>query len=582
MAELDENERRIVNEFCQLLEKSKQLFNGLRDLPQYGHKQWQAYFGRTFDVYTKLWKFQQQHRHVLDGKYDLKRWQIGEIASKIGQLYYHYYLRTSETNYLNEAFSFYSAIRARSYYSRIGKEDRHGNGCRSDLMVKKLRYYARFIVVCLLLKKMKIVRELVRELSKHVDEYTSTYEPDDQLEWSLVLGEIKSFLEADAIVNILDADSNPMVISHRLSPLTTPPVERSPAMDLALQEVLIVGNNSDQVKFSELTLDMFRILQTLEREPSQQDDAFHNHHGHQPPQPYGLPSRAPSLEAVAAGERPLKRDNPHKYLLYKPTLSQLLVFLGSGFKELPPKGALLLYVSADGVFPTSGSPHDRYDMGGVVTNSKREPDLSSGAKQCNGHTKEMHCLYPGDLMPFVRKPLFLIVDSDNSWVFQSVPQLFGQPLVVLMSPQDVPAQYQDLHPKGGLLTLFLHSPLTAVCVLGKIGDIPYHLWETGQAFVDRFLAEASRLLTRAKGLESSYVAFLGDDFLRLLVLRFVFCCVALRLHRAFKHWPALQPRCQPPLPEAELLLQPSLERAIYTLVDHLELGAVFVEPREIL
>jgi hypothetical protein len=33
-----------------------------RDLPQYGHKQWQAYFGRTFDIYTKLWKFQQQHR----------------------------------------------------------------------------------------------------------------------------------------------------------------------------------------------------------------------------------------------------------------------------------------------------------------------------------------------------------------------------------------------------------------------------------------------------------------------------------------------------------------------------------------
>ena len=35
-----------------------------RDLPQYGHKQWQSYFGRTFDVYTKLWKFQQQNRSV--------------------------------------------------------------------------------------------------------------------------------------------------------------------------------------------------------------------------------------------------------------------------------------------------------------------------------------------------------------------------------------------------------------------------------------------------------------------------------------------------------------------------------------
>ena len=51
-------------------------------------------------------------------------------------------------------------------------------------------------------------------------------------------------------------------------------------------------------------------------------------------------------------------------------------------------------------------------------------------------------LYPGDLIPFVRKPLFLIVDSDNSWVFQSIPPLFGQPLVILMSPQDVPSQYQ--------------------------------------------------------------------------------------------------------------------------------------------
>jgi len=38
---------------------------------------------------------------------------------------------------------------------------------RSDLMVKKLRYYARFIVVCLLLKKMKLVRDLVMVCSIH-------------------------------------------------------------------------------------------------------------------------------------------------------------------------------------------------------------------------------------------------------------------------------------------------------------------------------------------------------------------------------------------------------------------------------
>lgn len=52
------------------------------------------------------------------------------------------------------------------------------------------------------------------------------------------------------------------------------------------------------------------------------------------------------------------RDNPHKYLLYKPSLSQLMVFLSSGFKELPPGGALLLYISADGCFSTTKHPQD--------------------------------------------------------------------------------------------------------------------------------------------------------------------------------------------------------------------------------
>jgi hypothetical protein len=89
---MDEKEKQIILEFVSLVEKSRMLFNGLRELPQYGHNtsQWQAYFGRTFDVYTRLWKFQQQHRQTLDTKYNFKRWQIGEIASKIGQLYYHY------------------------------------------------------------------------------------------------------------------------------------------------------------------------------------------------------------------------------------------------------------------------------------------------------------------------------------------------------------------------------------------------------------------------------------------------------------------------------------------------------------
>lgn len=75
-----------------------------------------------------------------------------------------------------------------------------------------------------------------------------------------------------------------------------------------------------------------------------------------------------------------------------------------------------------------------YDLGGVLTSSKRDTEHK---KQ-----KEAHCLYPGDLYPFTRRPLFVIVDSDNSFVFQHIPRYFGQPLVTLMSPQDTPPAFQ--------------------------------------------------------------------------------------------------------------------------------------------
>ncbi|XP_054275634.1 protein SCAI-like isoform X1 [Macrosteles quadrilineatus] len=582
MAGMDDHDRKIVIEFCHLLEKSKQLFNGLRDLPQYGHKQWQAYFGRTFDIYTKLWKFQQQHRQILDTKYGLKRWQIGEIASKIGQLYYHYYLRTSETNYLNEAYSFYAAIRGRAYYSRASKEDRYDKRKqRSDLMVKKLRYYARFIVVCLLLKKMKLVRDLVMELDKQIVDYTSTYEPDDQLEWSLVLEEIKSFIKADGIVQVLHADSNTIVLSHRLSPLTTPPVERTTMMNLTLQEILIIGNCNDQVKFSELTMDMFRMLQTLEREPQ---DEF-NHIYDASPAPGRVPfEKSYSVTSTKGGvgypvvtgcqengDRPLKRENPHKYLLYKPTFSQVMVFLASGFKELPANGALLLYISADGCFSSNKHAEDMgYDLGGVITSSKRESDH---ANKKGMHLKEMHCLYPGDLYPFTRKPFFIIVDSDNSFVFQNIPRYFGQPMVVLMSPQDVPPNYQDHQHNGSLFTLFLHSPLTAFCFICNILTVPIHHWERCQSFIDRFVTEASRLFGRSR-IDPAYLQFFGDDFLRLLLLRFVFCHVVLHLHRSFKGR-QLRPRCQPPLPDADLLEHPALQHLVLDLASHLEVRSHF-------
>jgi hypothetical protein len=43
-------------------------------------------------------------------------------------------------------------------------------------MVKKLRYMARFIVVCLLLQKTKQVKDLIKDLGRQIDDYVKIYE----------------------------------------------------------------------------------------------------------------------------------------------------------------------------------------------------------------------------------------------------------------------------------------------------------------------------------------------------------------------------------------------------------------------
>lgn len=46
--------------------------------------------------------------------------------------------------------------------------------------------------------------------------HTFSYEPEDALEWALVLDEIKGFIKADAAVSVLHAENaNPIVLSHR-------------------------------------------------------------------------------------------------------------------------------------------------------------------------------------------------------------------------------------------------------------------------------------------------------------------------------------------------------------------------------
>lgn len=126
-------------------------------------------------------------------------------------------------------------------------------------MVKKLRYLARFIVVCLLLKKSRQVRELIVELSRQIDDYVKIYDPEDQLEWQLVKNEINDFIEADLVLAV-DVPTTAASLCNRLNKSDVPPIGANPQFahmltvdsttssdHLSLQEILIVGNCNDQV-----------------------------------------------------------------------------------------------------------------------------------------------------------------------------------------------------------------------------------------------------------------------------------------------------------------------------------------------
>lgn len=60
------------------------------------------------------------------------------------------------------------------------------------------------------------------------------------------------FFQADNIISVVDVDSSSIVLSHRLTPMNTPPLDKGTPVYLTLQEILIVGNCNEQVIFCKL------------------------------------------------------------------------------------------------------------------------------------------------------------------------------------------------------------------------------------------------------------------------------------------------------------------------------------------
>ncbi|POI32457.1 hypothetical protein CIB84_003791, partial [Bambusicola thoracicus] len=141
-----------------------------------------------------------------------------------------------------------------------------------------------------------------------------------------------------------------------------------------------------------------------------------------------------------------------------------------------------------------------YDFGGVLTNSNRDVINGDAIHKRNQSYKEMHCLHPGDLYPFTRKPLFIIVDSSNSVAYKNFTNLFGQPLVCLLSPTAYPKALQDQSQRGSLFTLFLNNPLMAFLFVSGLSSMRRGLWEKCQDYLRKINRDIAQLLTHSRSI----------------------------------------------------------------------------------
>ncbi|XP_042494935.1 protein SCAI-like isoform X1 [Macadamia integrifolia] len=586
----------VAKTFRALVESADRKFTRVRDVPSYsrGHNH---YFHKVFKSYTRLWKFQQENRSKLV-EAGLQRWEIGEIASRIGQLYYGQYLRTSEARFLLESYIFYAAILDRGYF-----QGPKGVAKDLNLRYKELRFYARFLVVSLLLNRSEMVQMLVERFKDLVDDSKATFRENSFKEWKLVAQEVVRFLKADiAFINARPLRYCAIFDSH---PTSLPYVARFHAKKvLKLKDALLMSYHWNEVKFIELTLDTFRMLQCLEWEPS---GSFFQK------RPVELTNNGASDQSGASGiiDINLAMDmtdsnlppNPKKTILYRPSVTHLISVLATLCEELPPESVLLLYISASGkagqspqmesskapripsnMKVASQTSHDHYySLSGVPNHEKGDSSdyyqnsLWLGPRGSNN-------LYPGDIIPFTRRPLFLIIDSDNSHAFKVVHSAErGEATALLLSPARPVFRNltgADLTQNGSQFTFFLSCPLQAFCQLVGLStsDTDAEMYSKADNVLSTAFSEWEVILCKSTSLDLVWAQVLSDPFLRRLILRFIFCRSVLSLFRHTGDNEHCLPDCLPCLPDSVSSSSGVVQRSVLQLAHTLGV-ADFFQPK---
>ncbi|RZC69351.1 hypothetical protein C5167_032473 [Papaver somniferum] len=222
------------------------------------------------------------------------------------------------------------------YWALVDKADRKFS------MIRDLPFYGG---------TREMVNHLVNQLKLLVEECKRTFQESDFKEWRQVLHEIARFLKYDTpFLNIrplrysMILDPNPDSLPHVTS--------WEGRRNLRLREAIVSSYHHNEVKFTELTLDTFRMLQCLEWEPSgsfYQAGASTGGNGISSGQ-NGQGSNRPNYSQDITD--PLLPPNPRKAILYHPAVTHFiavsLAVLATIIEDLPPDGILLIYLSASG------------------------------------------------------------------------------------------------------------------------------------------------------------------------------------------------------------------------------------------
>ncbi|KAI3873868.1 hypothetical protein MKW98_001517 [Papaver atlanticum] len=562
----------VARKFRLLVEKADRKFVRVRDIPINPNKFPNHYYRKVFKVYTQLWRFQQENRAKLVES-GLQRWEIGEIASRIGQLYFNQYMRSSETRFLLECYVFYEAILNRAYFDDQSKGVMRSVMKKKDLSLKykELRFFARYLVVALILNRVDTVKVLVERFKALVDDCKSTFKETNFREWKLVLQEIVRFLKVDT--TFMDAKPLRYCAKFDTYPASLSHVARFHAKRvLKLNDALLTSYHRNEVKFTELTLDTFRMLQCLEWEPS---GAFFQMRTTEPDNHVNSNGQT---EASGLIDINLAMDmtdptlplNPRKAILYRPTATHLVSVIATICEELPLDSVFLIYISASGKTGKTTTSHIQ-NVGASRNSLNNKVDSQSFRGSDEGDSYDSgedylwlgpkgnaasNNLYPGDLIPFTRRPLFLIVDSDNSHAFKTLHGAErGETAALLLSPRR-PAFWGssyagDPSKNGSQFTLFLTAPLQAFCQLVGLScsDIDKEIYSQADEILSSTFSEWEIKLCKPYSLDLVWAQVLPDPFLRRLILRFIFCRSSLYLFCLREDGEEYLPDCLPKLPD---------------------------------